>query len=220
MTARLPRRRHGQTAQHGHPVRMRAESLPLCATCGSASPRVGQLSGTPDSRGRGERRLLARRGSPAFVERQRCRPALLVVLLHSDVAGVDASICGREIVTAFADERLEAKRASGASDAARQNWYQRGAAMWLAPPRLNGSRRCLGPVAWKGQGRGAQADVAFRALRSPVSATFQTGWRPSRPRQRDHRVHAERRTCSWRDDCSSRPLVEGGVVPSPEPPRA
>jgi hypothetical protein len=156
------------------------------------------------------------RTAPATVEKQRCRRALLlVVLLHSDAAGVDASICGRATVSAFADDRLETDRASGASDAARQNWYQRGAAMWPAPPRLNGSRRCLGRVAWKGQGRGAQADVAFRALRSPVSATFQTGWRPSRPRQRDHRVHAERRTCSWRDDCSSRSLVEGGAVPRP-----
>jgi hypothetical protein len=35
-----------------------------------------------------------------FVEKQRCRAALLlVVLLRSDAAGVDASICGGEIVS-------------------------------------------------------------------------------------------------------------------------
>jgi hypothetical protein len=102
-----------------------------------------------------------------IVEMQRCRAALLlVVLLHSDAAGVDASICGREIVSAFADDRLEAERASGASMPHGRNPYQRGAAMWLAPPRLNGSRRCLGGAAWE-QGRGAQADDRVRALRSP-----------------------------------------------------
>ena len=53
-----------------------------------------------------------------------------LVLLDSDAAaGVDASIYRRATVSAFAKDRLDAKRVRGTPTAAPQNWYQRGAAM-------------------------------------------------------------------------------------------
>jgi hypothetical protein len=69
---------------------------------------------------------------------QRRRPSaatdaglLLLVLLDSDAAaGVNASICRRATVSAFAEKRLDAERASGAPAASPQSWYERGAVMW------------------------------------------------------------------------------------------
>ena len=64
---------------------------------------------------------------------RRARPPTLLqlVLLDSDAtAGVDPSLRRRATVSAFAEDRLEVERASGAPAAALQNWYQQGTAMW------------------------------------------------------------------------------------------
>jgi hypothetical protein len=82
-----------------------------------------------------------------------------LVLLDSDAAaGVDASICRRATVSSFAEDRLDAGRASGAPAAAPQNWYQRGAAMWRGSSTPQGA---------SGDGRRDCCSVTDGAVRQP-----------------------------------------------------